>query len=570
VSREIILETKLVGDVKGEFYIPSYQRGYRWGVDEVNRLLDDIYTNGDKNYCLQPVVVRRRGNQFELIDGQQRLTTIYILLQYIKKEFKERIPIEYSLTYETRKKSTEFLSNINKEEAEENIDFFHVYQAYKTIDEWFKRQKNIVVAADDIYGYLVKYVKIIWYKIDDSEDAISLFTRLNIGKIPLTVAELVKAMFLSRDNEEEIDRKKQEEISLQWDNIEREFHNDRFWYFLTNQTNVRYQTKIDLVLNLISKKPEKTYDKYYTFFKFDNMRKEKSLDTIWQDIQRTFLILKDWYEDHELYHKIGYLITSKSLNLQQIYDLSKDKTKDEFIMILDVEIKKSINVPENYGELSYEKKSDAEKISTLLLLFNIESVRQNGEQSQWFPFEKFKFNKEGKINWSLEHIHAQHSEGMRTQDSWQKWLKLHIPSVRALDDNNNKLIEDMENAISKSKLVRSDFETLQQKIVDVLSERSNIEYLHSIANLALLNSSDNAALSNSTFDVKRNVIVEMDKKGQYIPFCTKMVFLKYYTPSEENQLHFWGQADRLAYVKAINEVLKDYLNEPISVEQGGS
>ena len=300
------------------------------------------------------------------------------------------------------------------------------------------------------------------------------------------------------------------------------------------------------------------------------MRKEKSLDTIWQDIQRTFLILKDWYEDHELYHKIGYLITSKSLNLQQIYDLSKDKTKDEFIMILDVEIKKSINVPENYGELSYEKKSDAEKISTLLLLFNIESVRQNGEQSQWFPFEKFKFNKEGKINWSLEHIHAQHSEGMRTQDSWQKWLKLHIPSVRALDDNNNKLIEDMENAISKSKLVRSDFETLQQKIVDVLSERSNIEYLHSIANLALLNSSDNAALSNSTFDVKRNVIVEMDKKGQYIPFCTKMVFLKYYTPSEENQLHFWGQADRLAYVKAINEVLKDYLNEPISVEQGGS
>lgn len=570
MSREIILETKLVGDVKGEFYIPSYQRGYRWGVDEVNRLLDDIYTNGDKNYCLQPVVVRRRGNQFELIDGQQRLTTIYILLQYIKKESKERIPIEYSLTYETRKKSTEFLSNINKEEAEENIDFFHVYQAYKTIDEWFKRQKNIVVAADDIYGYLVKYVKIIWYKIDDSEDAISLFTRLNIGKIPLTVAELVKAMFLSRDNEEEIDRKKQEEISLQWDNIEREFHNDRFWYFLTNQTNVRYQTKIDLVLNLISKKPEKTYDKYYTFFKFDNMRKEKSLDTIWQDIQRTFLILKDWYEDHELYHKIGYLITSKSLNLQQIYDLSKDKTKDEFIMILDVEIKKSINVPENYGELSYEKKSDAEKISTLLLLFNIESVRQNGEQSQWFPFEKFKFNKEGKINWSLEHIHAQHSEGMRTQDSWQKWLKLHIPSVRALDDNNNKLIEDMENAISKSKLVRSDFETLQQKIVDVLSERSNIEYLHSIANLALLNSSDNAALSNSTFDVKRNVIVEMDKKGQYIPFCTKMVFLKYYTPSEENQLHFWGQADRLAYVKAINEVLKDYLNEPISVEQGGS
>ncbi|HPE28535.1 MAG TPA: DUF1524 domain-containing protein, partial [Saccharofermentans sp.] len=93
--------------------------------------------------------------------------------------------------------------------------------------------------------------------------------------------------------------------------------------------------------------------------------------------------------------------------------------------------------------------------------------------------------------------------------------------------------------------------------------------LHSIANMALLNSSDNAALNNSTFDVKRNVIVEMDKNGQYIPFCTKMVFLKYYTPSAENQLHFWGHADRVAYVNAINAVLKEFLSEPITLEKEG-
>lgn len=69
------------------------------------------------------------------------------------------------------------------------------------------------------------------------------------------------------------------------------------------------------------------------------------------------------------------------------------------------------------------------------------------------------------------------------------------------------------------------------------------------------------------FDVKRNVIIAMDKGGQYIPFCTRMVFLKYYTPSAENQLHFWGQADRRAYVDAINEVLKDYLAEPLTLEK---
>ena len=74
MNNEIILETKLVGDIKGEFYVPSYQRGYRWGVDEVTRLLEDIYQNGKKQYCLQPVVVRKQGPAFELIDGKQRLT----------------------------------------------------------------------------------------------------------------------------------------------------------------------------------------------------------------------------------------------------------------------------------------------------------------------------------------------------------------------------------------------------------------------------------------------------------------------------------------------------------------
>ena len=74
-------------------------------------------------------------------------------------------------------------------------------------------------------------------------------------------------------------------------------------------------------------------------------------------------------------------------------------------------------------------------------------------------------------------------------------------------------------------------------------------------------------LTTQHYDVKRNVIVDMDKRGQYIPFCTKMVFLKYYTPSEHNQLHFWGQADRIAYVNEINTVLADYLTEAINLEK---
>ena len=446
---------------------------------------------------------------------------------------------------------------------DENIDFWFIADAYNTIQKWFEQDMQIRVMH--VFEYFKENVKIIWYEVGENEDAISLFTRLNIGKIPLTSAELVKAMFLSRDNTENMSREKQEEISLQWDNIERELHNESLWYFLTNSVKSEYQTRIDLVLDLISGKDEATREKYYTFFKFDEMRKEESLDDIWKKIYQTFLILKGWYQDHDLYHKIGYLITSGT-SLHKIFAISRDKKKDEFNAALDELIKKSVVISGNYAELSYEKPLDYKRISTLLLLFNVESVRKTDGHAQRFPFDKFKHNKGNNVTWSLEHIHAQQSEGMKTQEVWKKWLELHIPSVKDIGGNNSELIDEMQNAIDMDKLERSVFETIQQKVLNILSVSGNTEYMHSIANLALLNTADNAALNNSTFDVKRNDIIKMDKKGQYIPFCTKMVFLKYYTPSEDNQLHFWGQADRIAYVKAINDVLTDYI-EPIVLEK---
>ena len=561
MNNEIILETKLVGDIKGEFYVPSYQRGYRWGADEVIRLLDDVYQNGKKQYCLQPVVVRKKGSAFELVDGQQRLTTLYLIYKYMKNVNPFFNDPTFSLTYETRDKSEAFLRDIDLDRRNENIDFWFIANAYETIKTWFEQDLQIRVMH--IFEYFKEDVKIIWYEVGETEDAISLFTRLNIGKIPLTSAELVKAMFLSRDTDENVDRKKQEEISLQWDSMEKDLHNDSLWYFLTNQSNGRYQTRIDLVLDLISGKTPSDRETYFTFFKFDEMRKSMSLDDIWRNIQKTYLLLKDWFENHELYHKIGYLIASGTISLQEIFDISKDRTKTEFRTILKEYICKSVAISGNYSDLSYNKVADYKKISTLLLLFNVESVRQNGEHSLWFPFDKFKFGKGGKVSWSLEHIHAQQSEGMRTQEVWKEWLSLHIPSVKALGEIHGPLIDAMEKAVAKEKLDGTEFEQLQKQVVSLLSVAGNTEYLHSVANLALLNSSDNAALNNSTFDVKRNVIVDMDKKGQYIPFCTKMVFLKYYTPSDKNQLHFWGEADRTAYIEAMNTVLQEYLEEPI-------
>lgn len=577
MAEEIILSTKLVGDISGDFFVPSYQRGYRWGTDEVTRLLDDVLKSGStddgkKDYCLQPVVVRKRGNQFELVDGQQRLTTLYLIYRYLHDEthgiYGEP---SFTISYETREKSAQFLQHVNLAQREDNIDFWYMANAYETIQRWFSFQRATRLFS--IPAFFEKSVKVIWYEVGPEEDAVALFTRLNIGKIPLTSSELVKAMFLCRDGSKAVSTERQEEISLQWDNMERELHNDSFWFFLTNATGVQYQTRIDLVLDLIAGKPENCRDKYYTFFKFDEKRSQFPMEEIWRTIQKTFLILKDWYEDHEYYHKIGYLIASRAKNLHEIYGMSQGKTKWDFNAALDEAIKNSLVIRGlggaklNYADLSYENALDYERLRRLLLLFNVESVRTSAEGTQRFPFDKFKFGRSGEETWSLEHIHAQQSEGLRTQEAWKEWLKLHIPSVQAVSQGKEELIHEMQEAKDSPMLQRETFEALQQRVVELLSVKGNTEYLHSISNLTLLNTGDNAALSNSTFDVKRNKIIEMDKAGQFIPFCTKMVFLKYYTPSENNQLHFWGQADRKAYVEEINKVLREYLEEPIKIER---
>lgn len=564
-NSQIRLETKLVGEIEGTFFVPSYQRGYRWGKEEVTRMLEDIYTNGPQNYCLQPIVVKKSGDHYDLIDGQQRLTTVFLIYQYMHKASGGFMDApRFSLVYQTREKTKEFLDTIDFSLREDNVDFWFICNAYETIQQWFEAKEK-KSALTNINKYFDENVKIIWYEVGEDEDAIALFTRLNIGKIPLTSAELVKAMFLCRNQEQGIGRKKQEEISLQWDNIERELQNDALWYFLSNTSKAKFQTRIDLILNLISGKTDDNKEVYYTYFYFDDLRKTYSLDTIWRDdIQHTFLILKDWFENHELYHKIGYLIASESTSLQELFNMAKGKTKDQFLTDLYNLIRQSVSINVNYADLSYEKEKDRQKISNLLLLFNVESVRKNGAQTQWFPFDKFKYQSGNKVLWSLEHIHAQQSEGLRTEESWREWIRLHIRSIKSI--GNEELLSEMQEFLERPEIKGQDFEDLQARVISNLSVQGNTEYLHSIANLALLNTSDNAALNNSTFDVKRNEIIEMDKAGEYIPFCTKMVFLKYYTPSEGNQLHFWGQADRIAYVKAINYTLGEYLNEAIQLE----
>lgn len=559
----VILEAKPIKDIRGKFNIPAYQRGYRWGRTQVKTLLNDLYqcmeANGqEKDYCLQPVVVQKKGGQkkgelqYDLIDGQQRLTTIYILLRYAHQDY-------FSFEYETREKTQAFLENMDPQLAQTNIDFFHIYQAYTTIKDWL--EESFPADTDShlykLCNYVNESVKVIWYEVGAEADPIALFTRLNIGKIQLTNAELIRALFLS-DTPNGMENRRKYEIAIQWDDIEKQLRDDdgAFWAFITRKRAEDYPTRIDILFDLMCHKQDAEKDPLFTFFKMEERLKHSDRDSVWQEVINGFLQLKEWYKDNVCYHKIGYLIASGSNTMADLFDEARGKRKSEFKDRLDELIAESItwrtNDKDSYWDLDYHK--DYNRICRILLLFNVQSI------ISYCVRQRFPFNEYNNEKWSIEHIHAQNSEGLKTVELQLEWLQKHLPSLKAIhrDEPDNELVRAVEKAIDDGRFIRSDFEDFFRRVVNDLSDTTDTDYINTLPNLALLSCGHNTCLSNSTFDVKRNLIIKMDKSGEFIPYCTKMTFLKYYENSSDVQVHFWGQKDREAYLQAIQHVIAPY------------
>ncbi len=563
----VILEAKPIKDIRGTFHIPAYQRGYRWERTQVKTLLNDLYqcmeANGqEKDYCLQPVVVQKKGAQkkgelqYDLIDGQQRLTTIYILLRYAHQNY-------FSFEYETREKTKDFLNNMDPQLAQTNIDFFHIYQAYTTIKDWL--EETFPADTDShlykLCNYVKEKVKVIWYEVGAEADPIALFTRLNIGKIQLINAELIRALFLS-DTPNGMENRRKYEMAIQWDDIEKQLRDDdgAFWAFITRKRAEDYPTRIDILFDLMCHKQDAEKDPLFTFFKMEERLKHSDRDSVWQEVINAFLQLKEWYKNNVCYHKIGYLIASGSKTMADLLDEARGKRKSEFMKRLDEMIAESItwrtNDKDSYWDLDYHK--DYNRICRILLLFNVQSILYNGVQ------QRFPFNKYNNEEWSIEHIHAQNSEGLKTVDLQLEWLEWHLPSLKAIhcDEPDNELVRTVEKVIDgirqSGRFIRSDFDDIFRRVVNDLSDTTDTDYINTLSNLALLSCGHNTCLSNSTFDVKRNLIIKMDKSGEFIPYCTKMTFLKYYENSSDVQVHFWGQKDREAYLQAIQHVIAPY------------
>lgn len=364
------------------FCIPGYQRGYKWTATQANQLIDDLISYGKRqqlidkageyhnqenasSYYLQPIAVcpkqwlrtyyppyyKESDSPYDIIDGQQRLTTIWLLLYvcYEKQKKADKIDIpDYKIRYESFAEwQTEFRGCVDNKNFDDfkktSLNHFHIWEVYSTFT---KRINKSNIKAKALHDLLLNDTKIIWSDISSDKNSqsndIKTFTNLNSGKIPLTCGELVKGLVLQKNNYLEISTKANSQIanedlrlmaaikellnnsreskqlygriSREWDAYERELHNESLWHFIYNkETNYVFDTRLEYIFNLIEQVSIGD-DSMASFNKLYDRIKGNALETItefWDNVSKYIATIKEWYKDKEYYHLIGYLVATK-------------------------------------------------------------------------------------------------------------------------------------------------------------------------------------------------------------------------------------------------------------------
>ena len=609
---------------KRNYFIPSYQRGYRWEKQQVIELLDDILDFSENKedqdyYCLQPVVVRKlsledietynleneNGKEwYEVIDGQQRLTTLALILHYFNEQFigKNKIS-EPNIKYETRETCIDKISideDSNQAYCEGkdklgNIDLYHAVNSYQFIHDWFTEERDPELDSNKIMSVFRTMVKVIWYEVNDAigdgSDAIELFTRINMGKIPLTNAELIKALFLRKRNFDSNKELRQIEIAKEWDSMEYALQNDDFWYFL-NKDGENKPARIEYIFDMMYNQEQnrakengqldkfiKLYgtDDYKTFrffaIKFKNAPND-AVKECWEEVQNCFSALKEWFDDPVYYHYIGYLITC-GVSIVDIYSMYDDSPKDEFIQKVKesiCSIVKDVHYTIEDGETTFSLSyvNDKELIRKLLLLFNIQyMIIHNSKSEHWyirFPFDLYK-----KQKWDIEHINSFTTYEITKREEQVKWIETAIEDLLNLGINIEEKDEPLYAEIEgfKSNTSNNNFPSIKSKIAKHAGEDvdEDEDIKNNLGNLTLLNAEINRGYGNSLFVTKRKEIINKDKEGCFIPICTKNIFLKYYD-TEGSSKTIWSKknGDHVKYLTEIKDTLKEFITNDEEAE----
>ena len=357
-----------------------------------------------------------------VIDGQQRLTTICLILKALGEE---KCP---SLEYE-RESFIKKCDEVNKVDNS-NIEIYHLTKAKDFIDKWIHLEKrnneeknwinprNIEIDTKEFCSKILNQTKFIFYNVGDvsEEQEHDIFNNLNSGKIALTNAELIKALFLNKVGKEDIAHREVEQRLLadEFDQMERTLRQDDFWYFLAGNAS-KPSSCINLLFDLMleANDPNNKYradEPFRTFYYFNDLingnNSEKSYENskeTWEQVRKMFHIMEGWFNDSVMYNLIGYhRAANGGKSLSNIYKtFGEKKSKEDFKKWLVDDCNSYIDYQDEvFMQLRYD--DNKEKVFNLLLLFNVATLNERPQEAV-----KFSFANLHKYNWNVEHISPQ-------------------------------------------------------------------------------------------------------------------------------------------------------------------
>ncbi len=613
------------------FSIPSYQRGYRWEssendtnkneVKQVDDLLNDLTTfvrtnvGRKANYYLQPLMVKPKQIDgkyvWDVLDGQQRLTTMLLILICINEKLYANSPLKlYTLKYENRKQLdfakityTPTSPNYNYPLPTDNLDSYFVRKAKDRIERWYEQELSGDPSLQDKIKELLFYpdasrgsstppslrAKFIWYNVEPVTSLapngnrmhdIEVFNRLNRGKISLTDSELIKALFLlciKLSPASGSSLMTSGTLVRKWDEMGKKFQNDEFWKMISPK-HKEYNNRIDLLFDFIKNCAGQNNCSSYRYYyeKMHNLLTEhdtRQIELLWNEIKRFFDTLCKWHEDVHKHNYIGYLVDND-------YALSYIYQKVTQGVGLKTLIKDCLNFSDinDIDDFSYQDKDGFSKIRKTLLLFNVLTCDKFGQK---FPFNLYRDN-----SYDVEHVNSQTDNPIDKIEEKEEWIKEHaLPCLlidrkeidnagmftQAAKEARNLVIEGIQLLKNfrknDGKDIGNQFKPYRTKVENYYacgdSSAKDMPDKDSIGNLTLLNSSINREYKNALFPKKLRTLKRSDQEGAYIPVCTKYMFLKYYSNLQGNVSAFsmmrWRPADQEEYTTAIKESINKIL-----------
>ena len=594
--REVFLQDDIhITDLKDRhFLIPSYQRGYKWRPRDVEYLLNDLLEYKDeKPYYMQPLVVAEKGGKYIVVDGQQRLTTFFLIWRrMVKLGFFRDHPFDkslcFSLEYEKRHESTKYLLPYNYDDIEAPVatpDVRNFNKAEEKVDEIVKCLNENEI--EHLEKNFFEKATFLWYQLDDPEEGPKTFERLNGKRIALTDVELCKVFLLSDTCSSPTQRN---ERASAWQNMEYRLQNNSFFSFISKDYDESHdQSRMGYILDVTLSKIKKENSEYLDYPLYSRLKSDADNGkNVWRSIVQTFHRIEQMFDNPLYYYFVGFLITEAKVKLS---DILEDVVSMNFGRKLVDRIKVWVDHGTSITELTYNDT----KTYSALVLFNIlcdlivKDSKSEKIEDRFSFNHRFRFDFLHSEGFDKEHVHATNSRKPQSALEWQQWvknIKEYLPQKQyeQIKEDNRSIMESVinisvtqkpeeEEIVYKDRVTKeitkkmssSEFSEIFDEVMLIVGEGDDGDAKqNSIGNMALLNASINRdqAYAASPFAIKRAIIHQRIKNGKFVPKGTQLMFDKSFREIPDEMYHWaknnytnGAESDKDSFIKYFSETI---------------